>query len=314
MLVIPREKEVVLTYGRSLWDHVGMVITLGTLLFMIFTMLRQVGRRWRFQRKGNPLLVPPLSKGGDEGRDSRLSGNDGKPSPGLFSNRIRLALIALVLLAAASLVVAGAVLRNKPVRTYVNGYKHYQLGNQLLEAKKVEEANRSFRKAIAAMAPIVETRHLYDHQDVIHCLLFTAMSLERLGDASKAETLYRTILQEYPYSRYTGECYVKIARGKKAGRDPGLEQALSALQRGNQAQALPSLKKALDQTELHLAFLNRALVEDPYSVWAKYAAQDLEAERSYLKQKLPVLRGLCTDPGLRQILSSVCSENPFGLQ
>jgi tetratricopeptide (TPR) repeat protein len=311
MLVIPREKEVVLTYGRSLWDHVGMVITLGTLLFMIFTMLRQVGRQWRFQRKGNPLLVSPLSKGGDEGRDSRLSGNDGKTNPGLFSNRIRLALIALVLLAAASLIVAGAVLRNKPVRTYVNGYKHYQLGNQLLEAKKVEEANRSFRKAIAAMAPIVETRHLYDHQDVIHCLLFTAMSLERLGDTSKAETLYRTILQEYPYSRYTGECYVKIARGKKTGRDPSLEQALSALQRGNQAQALPSLKKALDQTERHLAFLKRALVEDPYSVWAAYAKQDLENEHAYLRPKLPLLRALCDDSEVQRLLSWISDEYRF---
>ena len=292
MLVIPREKEVVLTYGRSLWDHVGMVITVGTLMLLVLMTVQPVKRRF-FKQGLNPPFIPSLEKGG---------------------NKIRPTLVVLVLSAAAGLIVAGAILRNKPVRTYVNGYKHYQLGNQLLEAKKVEEATRSFRKAIAAMAPIVETRHLYDHQDVIHCLLFTAMSSERLGDTSKAETLYTTILQEYPYSRYTGECYVKIARGKKAGRDPSLEQALSAVQRGNQAQALPSLKKAIDQTERHLAFLKRALVEDPYSVWAKYAAQDLEAERSYLKQKLPVLRGLCTDPELRQILSSVCSENPFGLQ
>jgi len=145
-------------------------------------------------------------------------------------------------------------------------------------------------------------------------MLFTAMSFERLGQMSKAEALYGTILREYPYSRYVGECYVKIARGKKAGRDPDLEEALKALVRGDQAQALPLLKKALDQTELSLAFLRRAMAEDPYSAWAKYATQDLEAEGAYLKQKLPVFRRLCDVPELRQTLSSLCSENPFGLR
>ena len=164
---------------------------------------------------------------------------------------------------------------------------------------------------MAAMAPIVETRHLYDHQDVIHCLLFTAMSSERLGDTSKAETLYRTILQEYPYSRYTGECYVKIARGKKAGRDPSLEQALSAVQRGNQAQALPSLKKAIDQTERHLALLKRALTEDPYSVWATYAKQDLETEHAYLRPRLTLLRALCDDSEVQRLLSWISDEYRF---
>jgi hypothetical protein len=335
MLVIPREKEVVLTYGRSLWDYVGTVITVGTSFFLLLAGLARVKRLYFARRipsalSTSPSPFSPPAGGGEtqikDGPDSRsrsspgqasFSGNDGKANPGLFNRsigRIRPALIALVLLAAAGLIIGGAVLRNRPVRSYVNGYKHYHLGNHLLDAKKVEEANRCFKSAIETMAPIVEARQSYDHQDVIHCLLFTAMSLERLGQTSKAEELYGTILKEYPYSRYAGECFVKIARGKKTERNPNLEEALKALGRGDRAQAFPLLKKALDQTELCVAFLRRAMAEDPYSVWAKYAAQDLEAERRYLKPKLPLIRSFCDDPEVRPTLSSVCSENPFGFQ
>jgi tetratricopeptide (TPR) repeat protein len=190
----------------------------------------------------------------------------------------------------------------------VNGYRHYQLGNQFLEAKKLEEANRSFKSAVEKMAPIVEARASYDHQDVIHCMLFTAMCLERLGQTTKAQDLYEKILEEYPYSRYTGECYVKIGRGKKLGRDPDLEKALTALKQGDQAQAIPLLKKALDQTESGLAFLSKAVAEDPYSVWAKYATQDLESERAFLKPKLPLLRALCDDPEIRRTLAGMTDE------
>jgi hypothetical protein len=268
MLVIPREKEVVLTYGRSFWDYVGVGITLGTLLLLLLTRLPRIKRLRFLKQNSNPPLVPPLEKGGpasQEGMyqeigsmvshvipaqagiqdsqknmdilDSGFHRSDAQTAissqlQGGEGGNARPFLIFLALLTAAGLIVAGAILRNKPVRTYVNGYRSYQLGNQLLDAKKVQEANRSFKRAIEEMAPIVEARSSYDHQDVIHCMLFTAMSLERLGETSKAENLYGTLLQEYPYSRYTGECYVKIARGKKEGRDPALEQALNALRSG----------------------------------------------------------------------------------
>jgi hypothetical protein len=359
MLVIPREKEVVLTYGRSLWDYVGVVITLGTLVFLILTRIPRIKKPQFFRQYSNPSLVPhrsassgrdALEKGGPASQkgmceelgsmvsqvipaqagiqdsqgnmDILDSGFHRSDAQTAISSQLqwgeggkaRPFLAVLVLLTAAGLIIAGAILRNQPVRTYVNGYRSYQLGNQLLDAKKVQEAKRFFEKAVEEMAPIVAARHSYDHQDVIHCILFTAMSLERLGEASKAEDLYGTILKEYPYSRYVGECYVKIARVKKAGRDPAFEEAIIALGRGDQAQALPRLKKALDQTELSLAFLRRAMAGDPYSVWAKYAGEDLEAERAYLKPKLPLLRGLCDDVQVQRSLSSVCSENPLGFQ
>jgi hypothetical protein len=289
MLVIPREQEVVLTYGRSFWDYVGMVLTLGTFLVFLLSRFPPVRRSKPPSTSPSPLSRP--TRGGESG-----------------SGRIRPLLVVLVLVTAAGVIIAGAILRNKPVRAYVNGYRSYQLGNQLLEAKNPQKANLSFKKAIQEMAPIVEARALYDHQDVIHCMLFSAMSFERLGEWSEAETLYRTILQEYPYSRYVGECYVKIARAKKAGRGSDLEVALKALGSGDQARALPLLKKALDQTELILAFLRRAMADDPYSVWAKYASQDLEAERAYLKPKLSLLLALCDDSEVRHRLSGISYE------
>jgi len=65
MLVIPREKEVVLTYGRSFWDYVGVVITLGTLLFLLLSRLQLI-RRWWYLKHGSNPLCPPLEKGGSE--------------------------------------------------------------------------------------------------------------------------------------------------------------------------------------------------------------------------------------------------------
>jgi tetratricopeptide (TPR) repeat protein len=217
-------------------------------------------------------------------------------------------LTVLVLLAASCLILGGAVLRNRPVRAYVSGYRAYQTGNQLQEVDKVQEAHRSFKRAIEEMAPVVAAGSAYDHQDVIHCMLFTGLSCEKLGEPEKAEDLYATILKEYPYSRYAGECYVKIARLKKAGRDPALEEALMALGHGDQAHGFLLIEKALDQTELSLAFLQRAIAEDPYSEWAKYARQDMDAERQYLEEKLLLLRSLGGHPDLEQSLSRICHE------
>ena len=288
MLVIPREKEVVLTYGRTFWDHLGMGLTLVTVLFLLSTKIPVLKRlRW-FQQSSKPLPCSPWAQGGNGGARPLLT--------------------VLVLLAASCLILGGAVLRNRPVRAYVSGYRAYQTGNQLQEVDKVQEAHRSFKRAIEEMAPVVAAGSAYDHQDVIHCMLFTGLSCEKLGEPEKAEDLYATILKEYPYSRYAGECYVKIARLKKAGRDPTLEEALMALGHGDQAHGFLLIEKALDQTELSLAFLQRAIAEDPYSEWAKYARQDMDAERQYLEEKLLLLRSLGGHPDLEQSLSRICHE------
>jgi hypothetical protein len=297
MLVIPREEKVVLTYGRSFWDYLGIILTLGTLFCLLLTRLPLVKRLRKLDSRSR--FAPGQAS---------FSGNDTTRTPGLFYTKLRPFLVIIVLVAAAGLLVAGAILRNKPVRTYVNGYRHYQLGNQFLEAKKLQEANRSFTSALEEMAPVVAARRSYDHQDVIHCMLFTGLSYERLGEPGKAEDLYATILKEYPYSRYVGECYVKIARLKKAQRDPALEKALMALGRGDQAHGRLLIEKALDQTESILAFFQRAIAQDPYSEWAKYARQDMGAERQYLEGKLLLLHALGGHPDLERSLSRICDE------
>src|SRR4030042_889365 len=68
MLVIPREKEVVLTYGRTFWDYVGIGITLGTLLFMLLARLPLVKRLRFYNRRLNPPSpLSPSTEGGEPG-------------------------------------------------------------------------------------------------------------------------------------------------------------------------------------------------------------------------------------------------------
>ena len=309
MLVIPREKEVVLTYKRTFWDYVGIGITLGTLLFMLLTRLPLVKRLRFFNRRSNPPspLSPPTEGGepGIQGLDSRLRGNDTKGTSGLFYTKIRALLVPVVLLTAAGLIISGALVRNKPVRAYVNGYRSYEMGNHYLEARKAEAARAAFQEAITAMASIVASRHQYDHQDIIHCMLFTAMAFEKLGEPAQAEELYKAILKEYPYSRYMGEAYVKIGRLKKLGRNEDLEGGLRSLQQNQQESGLSLLKKALKQTEISLDYLTRAVKEDPYSVWAEYARRDLEAERGYIEKKGALIRALAQDQEIERSLSSI---------
>jgi hypothetical protein len=313
MLVIPREREVVLTYGRTFWDYAGAIITLGTLLLLLLVRLPLVRRlRWLTpitnSRCASPSPLSPPTKGGEQGiqgLDSRLRGNDTKGTSGRFYTKRRALLVPLVLVAAAGLITGGALLRNKPVRAYVSGYRSYEMGNHYLEAKKAEEARAAFHEAVSAMASIVAERRHYDHQDVIHCILFTAMAFEKLGEPLKAEDLYRAILKEYPYSRYVAEAYVKIGRLKKLARNEALEEGLTSLKKNQRDSGLALLNKALKQTETGLQYLTRGVKEDPYSVWAEYAGQDLAAERAYIENKKPLIRALAQDQETERLLLSI---------
>jgi hypothetical protein len=292
MLVIPREREVILTYGRAFWDYMGSGITLGTLLFLLLTRL-------------------PMGQKGNETLDSLLRKDDRPGAFGFIYGKIRLFLIVLVLLGAAGLITGGALLRNQPVRAYVSGYRSYQIGNHYLEKKNSEAARVAFQEAIATMASIVANRKQVDHQDVIHCMLFTAMAFENLGDPVKAGALYKAILKEYPYSRYVGEAHVKIGRLQKLGRNEDLERGLRDLQRNEPERGLSLLKKALKQTEISLDSLTKAVKEDPYSVWAGYARQDLEAERAYIENKIPGIRALARDQEIEGSLLSILQKVSF---
>jgi tetratricopeptide (TPR) repeat protein len=208
----------------------------------------------------------------------------------------------------------GALLRNRPVRAYVKGYRAIKIGTQLSESQQPDRARAYFEKAIRVMSPIVAQRLSYDHQDVIHCILFSAMSYERLGEAERAEVLYRLILAEYPYSRYVGEAYVKIARLRKQGRDQAVEDGLTRLSQGDIAVGLSLIRKGLNQTQESLRYFNAAIEKDPYSVWADYALDDIKKERDYLRKKQPLIVSSCDQQDVQNFIEAVLAEAKESIQ
>ncbi len=163
--------------------------------------------------------------------------------------RIRRWFTAVALVAAAGLITGGALARNKPVRVYIEGYREFKAGMDLKQAGKERESRPHFEEAIRVMSPVFSPAPIDDHQDVINCMLFTAGSYEQLGERSRAEALYWKILKDYPYSRYVGEAYVKIGR----------------------------IKRQQGKGEEATGFFEKAMQEDPWSVWAKYAREDLKS-------------------------------------
>jgi hypothetical protein len=263
MLVVPREREVVLTYGRTFWDRVGMAVSAVTLLLLGVWLLgawfpalgAPEGLRWL----GEALMPPALDR---------------------VADRVRPCVMWVVLGAAVLLIAGGAVSRNEPVRIYVRGYGEWKTGLDLLQAKKPDLARPHFEKAIEVMAPLVAARARHDHQDVIHCLLFTAQCREQLGEHGPAEKIYRIILEEYSYSRFVGEAYVKIGRLRRQGKDKLLGEGLGRLRAGDESGRV-LVDEALDLSREALQYFEIALREDPYSVWADYARQDIRQERDW---------------------------------
>ncbi|RJR31568.1 MAG: hypothetical protein C4576_31675 [Desulfobacteraceae bacterium] len=240
MMVIPRESHVVLTYGSNPWEIIGMVITGATLFILLFALTwRLLSRHSRF----GPHFEIRNSK-----FDIRCSINRLLASAERFFAKYKPVIIGIVLLSCVGLIAGGAVNRNKPVRTYISGYRLFQSGMDLKKQGREQEAKPLFEKAIRTMSPVFDPLPVDDHQDVILCMLFTAGSHEQLGRPDAAEALYKRILVEYPFSRYVGEANVKIARIKR-----------------NQGK----LQEAREHFE-------KAIREDRWSVWASYAKDELK--------------------------------------
>lgn len=297
MMVIPREKEVTLTYGRTPWDLVGTGITWATLLFLIVWALVKLLLRWTpglqtAEPSKSPLI--PLSQRGKSGHALSQSGAGRDFSSRLWdillpetlvrlTDRLRPYLLGLLLFAAAAVVTGGAISRNEPVRIYVRGYGEWKIGMDLLQSKKPDLARPHFEKAIEVMAPLVADRARHDHQDVILCMLFTAQCREQLGEPALAERLYRIILEEYPYSRFAGEAYVKIGRLRRQERDALMKEGMDRAKRGD-ASGRALVQRALGLSREALCYYQSAVQEDAYSVWAHYAAGDIRQEREWARK------------------------------
>jgi tetratricopeptide (TPR) repeat protein len=200
---------------------------------------------------------------------------------------------------------AGAALRNRPVRIYTAGFQTYKKGVRLLQEGKSPEAKKYLLQAIAIMEPLIDERASRDHRDVINSLLITAMCHEKLADYSSAEKRYRTLINEYPHSRYVGEGYVKLARICKWQAIPLWQQGLNLSRLGENKKGAEVLRQGLKLMERSLDYYAMVPEKEPYSNWVRYALEDLEREKRYLKNALKELTAIRPDVELRDRLEKL---------
>lgn len=276
MMVIPRENTVTLSYKRSIWEIIGFLITFSGVLILlgIFVVNRLVGLN---------AICPDKVK---------VSWEQCWSSIERFSVRIHLFVFVVIVVIAMSLIIAGIVLRNKPVKIYIAGTRAYKQGTSFLKEGKSEHSAAQFKQAINIMKPLMENRSRYDHRDVINCLLLTAMCYENLNEHDQAEAWYRMLLREYPHSRYVAEGYVKIARINERRMRARWKEGLIELEQNRYRSSHLQIKKSIDLMQVGLNAYRKALKDDPYSVWASYAIEDLEKEQKLLDHAIAVLGSL----------------------
>jgi len=258
MLVIPRESEVVLTYGRTGWDIAGIAITGGWLLLLLGAAICRL-RGW----------MPPGLGGIFQRPFSRFESS---------LERRRRWLAGIVIVVAVAIALAGAVLRNRPIRVYEAGYRAFQEGMALAAQKRTEAALRRFQRGIDIMAPLLDRRARLDHRDVIHAMIATAMCHENMGNLEQAASWYGRISAEYPFSRFVGESHVRRGRICRQQAAPLLEKAGSE----HAAAGQRFFYAGAERIRHSLAHYAMALQKDPYSPWVGYVRQDLAHLRQYL--------------------------------
>lgn len=261
MLVIPRKNSVILTYERSRWEIFGLLITgFGALLIIGFVATRRLN-----------LFSKWMSIKIREKWDQFWKGVE---RTGVYLQPYGFILMVAM---AICLIVAGSILRNRPVRTYIAGYHAYKNGNLLRREGHAPQAAASFQRAISIMTPLLDDRSKYDHRDVINSILITAMCHENLKSYDAAEDWYRMLLKEYPYSRYVAEADVKIGRIYRIRMRKLLLAQLERL-KGAGGYEKTQFLEGLGWLEKSFLCYQHALEKDPFSVWAEYARNDLKEE------------------------------------
>ena len=293
MLVIPRENEVVLTYGRTGWDMAGIGITWGWVLMLLGNGIFRFGGK---TLSGGVGRIFHQTAGRIVAGLDRLESYFGPKRPWIAG---------LVIFVCIGIAVSGAVLRNRPVRIYEAGYRFFQEGTALAAQNRSEAALGRFRRGIDVMAPLLDRRARVDHRDVIQSMITTAMCYENLGDNGKAQYWYGRIIAEYPFSRFVGESHVKMARLYRQQAAPLLDRAGRELRRGNAAAAKRSFDEWKDQIRQSLTQYVMALEQEPYSKWTDYAREDLAGVRGYLQAAEHSLSAGGVDSEIRRQLESI---------
>ncbi len=266
MLVIPRENTVILKYGSSWWEIAGIVITTGGIVILLLVGV------FRISKIRSPDYLTEIKQLIDHLWTAIER----------FTHRIKPLLSVIVIVLAVGLIVTGAWLRNLPVRTYIAGYQAFDRGLVSQNKGDSRQAEQAFNSAIDIMKPLLTPRRQYDHRDTINALLTTAMCYENLKAYESAETWYRTLLREYPYSRYVAEGYVRLARIYRRKMDAPWQKGLKQLQQGVDTEGRELRLEGLDWMEKSLTHYQLALQEEPYSIWVKYAREDLKAIEKFL--------------------------------
>ena len=292
MMVIPRKNTVILTYQRSIWERIGLLITCSGIVILagIWTM----SRIHRLRK----IFILPIKKRLDRISDSLER----------FATGGRVFSFGLAMVIAVSLIISGAVLRNKPVRDYIEGYHAYEQGVLFRKERQSEQATASFKKAIDIMKPLLKSRTRSDHRDIINAMLLTAMCYENLNDTNAAETWYQILIREYPYSRYLAEGYVKLARIYKNKMIAQWRVGIDRLKTGFDRKGQQARMKGLDFMERSLACYQEALQKDAFSTWVDYAGEDLKREQKRFQGLKTTLLSLPDDPEIRQRLEIITAR------
>jgi hypothetical protein len=292
MLVIPREKTVILKYGNSWFEIVGIIITAGGIIILLIVGV------FRFSKLRSPHCLIK----------TRQSMGDLWTAMERFIDKIRRPFVALVIVLAVGLIVAGAWLRNIPVRTYIAGYQAFSRGLDAQNKGDSQQAEQAFDSAIDIMKPLLTHRRRHDHRDAINALLTTAMCYENLKAYESAETWYQTLLREYPYSRYVAEGYVRLARIYRRKMDAPWQKGLKRLQQGFDTGGQKLRLVALEWLEKSLQHYQLALQEEPYSIWIEYAREDFTAIEKFLASTKTQLLSFPNDSETRRRLHLLSLE------
>ena len=254
MMVIPRDTEVVLTYSRCFWELIGWALTGFTLSALFFsTVMDPQNRMSEFGQSLCLFFKKPLE-------------------------RFKPGLMALIIVSGFTLSILGAMHRNLPVRTYLEGMALYQKGIQLKGQMDLKEADFAFEHAIKQINQLFENNRLYDHQDVINCRLIIAKCYTQLKQYKAAHGQYDRIINEYPYCRYIAESHVQKSRLFRINRNLNMRTGISALKQQKKG-GDRFLKQALKQTQKSMAQLKLAIKMDAFSHWASTAESELKEDQ-----------------------------------
>jgi hypothetical protein len=257
MIVIPRSTEVVLTYGRSVWEIVGWGVTLVGLFFLITRKIFM--KRFPFHRLPRPDFFDAIGRG--------------------WSGWGRKGILVLIGLAAVAISIGGALYRNRPVRVYVSAQRTFEAGLRAAKTKNIDKARERFTEAISLTREIYEMRTRIDHRDVIHILLLRGKCLENLAQGQKAVAAYLEIPELFPYSRYVAEAYVRVGRIYRRHFERSLATG-RAMREEDAERRISFLKNALALINRFLSAYEDAIASDPYSRWISYGSADLKSFRT----------------------------------